>query len=463
MNPSRAEAGSFRDPRGSVYVVDGRVFRTVMPSAAEDFDFVESTGLLERMAAAGRTVAYSRVDPSEIPGLADDAYLLLEHPRLPFISYPYEWSFSALKAAALLHLDIQIEALRVGVALSDATAYNVQFQGPSPIFIDTLSFRRYRDGEFWIGHRQFCEQFLNPLLLRSLLGVSPNNWYRGNLEGIPVADLATLLPWRKKLSWNVFTHVQMQAYFQRSASRGKAGAVSAERQLPLKNFLAMLQGLRNWISGLRPGGRERTVWSHYAGETSYSDDETIRKHAFVKEFIATTRPETVWDIGCNTGDYSKIALAAGARRVIGFDFDEGALDAAFRRAQGEELDLLPLLLDATNPSPDQGWAQAERMGLRERASADAILALALIHHLVIAKNVPLDQALDWLMEFAPSGVVEFVPKGDPMVQELLRLREDIFDRYDEEHFLSCVRSRAEILKSTTVSGSGRLLISYRRR
>ena len=433
-----------------------------MPAAVEDFEFVEGTGLLQRLAEAGQIVGYSKLEAAQAPDLGVGAAHVLEHPALPFISHPYEWCFPALKAAALLHLDVHLEALEVGVTLSDATAYNVQFRGPSPIFVDTLSFRRYQDGEFWTGHRQFCEQFLNPLLMRSLLGVSPAPWYRGSLEGIPVTDLAALLPFRKKLSWNVFTHVQMQAYFQRAATRGKARAVSMDRKLPLQSFRHMLHGLRSWIARLELGGPRRTVWSHYAGETSYSTEETRQKHAFVREFIEAVRPETVWDIGCNTGDYSAIALETGAQRVIGFDFDEGALNVAFQRADRNQLDLLPLLLDASNPTPSQGWAQAERKGLRERANADAVLALALVHHLAISKNVPLTQVLAWLVELAPSGVVEFVPKSDPMVQELLRLREDIFETYDEQHFLSTLQAHAEIIKSMTVSESGRLLVSYRR-
>jgi ribosomal protein L11 methylase PrmA len=225
----------------------------------------------------------------------------------------------------------------------------------------------------------------------------------------------------------------------------------------------MLRGLRSWIARLEPGGPKRTVWSDYAGETSYAPAEAEAKRAFVAGFVSRVRPGTVWDLGCNTGDYSAAALEAGARRVVGFDFDRAAAGRAFERARRESLDFLPLVLDAANPTPSQGWAEAERPGLHARADADALLALALVHHLAIGRNVPLPRVAGWLVDLAPAGVVEFVPKSDPMVGELLRLREDIFDGYDEPQFLSALGERAEILETARVSASGRLLVSFRRR
>ena len=178
------DAGSFRDPAGHVYRVGSRVFRTVSHRAAADYEFVRDAGLLRLWSEKGLIVSAEEVDPVILGDVGAAPCYVLEHPLLPFISYPYEWPFPVLKAAALLHLDLQLLALPEGICLSDASAYNVQFVGVRPIFIDTLSFRRYRDGDFWIGHRQFCEQFLNPLLLRAFLGLPHNAWFRGSLEGV---------------------------------------------------------------------------------------------------------------------------------------------------------------------------------------------------------------------------------------------------------------------------------------
>jgi ribosomal protein L11 methylase PrmA len=433
-----------------------------MPIATDDFEFVRATGFVDELVEEGKLVAESRVDRSLLNGQGDGASFVLEHPRLPFISYPYEWSFAALKAAAIFHLDVQLRALAKNVALTDASAYNVQFDGPNPVFIDNLSFRRYEDGEFWDGHRQFCEQFVNPLLLRSVLGVPHNPWYRGSLEGITAAEMSRILPWSSRFSWNILTNVFMQARLQHSASStDKALETTTKKRLPKVGFEQMLRGLRRWIALMQPGG-DKTDWQDYSTDNSYAQEEDAKKRDVIKAFATKYKPPLLFDLGCNTGDYSAVALWHGAERAIGFDFDHGALDVAFERARRELLNFLPLHLDAVNPSPEQGWLQAERQGLSRRAKGDAVLALALVHHLAISRNVPLDGVLDWITAMAPRGVIEFVTKSDPMVQQLLLLRQDLFDDYTRESFESLLAARARIVDAQTVSSSGRTLYIYER-
>jgi ribosomal protein L11 methylase PrmA len=458
----RAEPGSFRDPSGRIFWLGERVLRTVMPQAVADFDYVESTGIVTALIKKGMLIDQALRPASLLGEAAAGAAYVLEHPKLDFISYPYEWSFRALQSAALLQLDLYLEGLRHGVTLSDATAYNIQFDGARPVFIDRLSFRRYVDGQFWLGHRQFCEQFLNPLLLRSIFGIPHNAWYRGSPAGIGAAELSALLPLRRKLSWRVLTNVVMQGSLQKNKSSDAQRAVSGRVRFPRAAFVRMLTGLRSWVESLRPADRRPTTWQAYSTQHSYRNAEADAKRDFVMRFVRDNRPRTVWDIGCNTGDYSVAALQAGARSVVGFDFDQGALDLAFDRARSERLSFLPLFLDATNPPPDQGWGQGERRGLGARASADAVLALALIHHVAISGNVPLDRVLAWLTSLAPRGVIEFIPKNDPMVVELLRLREDIFPDYNEESFVRSLQQRARIVASETVSASGRKLFAFER-
>ena len=459
------DSGSFRDPSGHVFFADGKVYRCVNEPAIADYEFVESTGLMARLVEKGWCVASIPVDARAFDGLPGSARIVLEHPRISFVSYPYEWPFSALKAAALLHLDVHLEALKNGVTLSDASAYNIQFEGVEPVFIDRLSFVRYRDGEIWTGHRQFCEQFLNPLLLRALVGIPHNAWYRGRLEGISTEDLNRVLPLTKRLSGRVLAHVVLQAGFQKSANKQKSAArveQMKQAKLPLPGLLAMLHKLRAWIARLEPADTGPTVWGDYAQTHSYASHEHEQKHRFVAEFVETVRPRELWDLGCNTGDFSMTALEAGTANTIGFDADQKALDLGFSRSSQEGARFLPLYLDAANPSPDQGWAGQERKGLGRRASAEGLLALAFVHHLAITKNIPLDGLVGWLVSLAPHGVIEFVPKSDPMVQELLRFRQDIFDTYTEDAFLGYVSRRAEIVRTLQVTDSGRKLIWYRR-
>jgi len=455
------DEGSFRDPRGHIYLTADRVFRTVTQKGIDEYSSVKATRLLDKLVARKQLLEFEEIDKNAHGFGQPEVALLLEHPRLPFVSYPYEWGFQQLKSAALLQLDIYVEALRHDVTLTDATAYNIQFIGAQPVFIDHLAFRPYRNGEFWLAHRQFCEQFLNPLLLRAKLGIAHNAWYRGSLEGISTSDLNGLLPFHKKLSWSVFSQVVLQAHFQKATLEKSARtAVSTNKGLPKLSFERLLISMRSWIETLKPLDAEKTVWGDYADDNSYSENAAAQKRRFVEAFVAEIKPDVLWDLGCNTGEYSAAALVSGTKYVVGFDFDLAAIDKAFARAKNEDLTFLPLYLDAANPAPDQGWSQLERKGLSSRANCDSLLALALVHHLAIGKNVPLDAVVQWLIALAPNGVVEFVPKSDPMVQELLRLREDIFDHYDLDHFVKFIGQRADIVQNEQVQDSERRLIRY---
>jgi ribosomal protein L11 methylase PrmA len=457
--------GSFRDPSGSVYQVEGRILRTVNQCFAQDFDFVTSTGLLKNLADDGLLLPIEVVSSDHLKLSGPKPRYVLETPKLPFISFPYEWSFSALQAAALLHVTIHLQALEVGVTLSDASAYNIQFQGVQPVFIDHLSFRPYRPGEIWVGHRQFCEQFLNPLLLRALFGIPHNAWYRGTQEGITTGEIRRLLKWRHYWKWNVLTHVVLQDLFQKTSTKNTKtfqGKSIASASLPLSSFKHMLEKLSDWIAQLKPLNTVKSTWADYDKTCSYSSTETNIKKQFILEFAQKVQPALLWDLGCNTGEYSGAALIGGARYVVGFDFDQGALEASYSRAGERHLPFQALFMDAANPSPNQGWNGQERESFQARASADAVLGLALVHHLAIARNIPLVQVVNWLVSLAPQGVIEFVPKDDPMVQELLSLRQDIFPDYTWENFIALLKEKAAIIKTETISNSGRKLVWFQR-
>lgn len=457
--------GSFRDVAGNVYEVDGRIFRTVNPCACKDFEAVRDSGVVAESIANGFLITSNNVEPGDRPATIPDTPYLIEHERIPYVSYPYEWSFSQLKAAALHHLDFQIFLFERGVTLSDAAAYNIQFYNAKPIFIDLLSLKPYSEGELWLGHRQFCEQFLNPLLIRSLVGIPHNSWYRGALEGIATADLAKIVPLRKRLSWNILSQVILQAKLDKGALRNPVRAIEkakSTKKLSKSAYRGFLFQMRNWIAKLSPSGTANTVWGDYAHTHTYSDEEAVTKKNFIANFAKDTMPDMLIDLGCNTGEYSVAALEGGAGRVIGFDFDQHAVDIAYSRAVENKLSFLPLLLDASNPSPNQGWRQMERQGFNKRTKADAVVALAFVHHLAIAKNVPMDQVIDWIVDIAPHGVIEFVPKSDPTVQTMLALRRDIFDDYTEKSFKAHLERRATILNSQVISNSGRTMYRYHR-
>ena len=457
------DGGSFRDPSGRVYVQRTQVYRSVLPPGKDNYEYVRATGLLPRLSEEGLVIAGHEVGPDVLAAIETPSpppCYVLSHPRLDFISYPYEWPFEALRAAALLQLDIHLAALDAGVTLSDASAYNVQFRGPRPTFIDYLSFRRYHPGDYWTGYRQFCEQYLNPLLLAAYVGIPYHSWYRGSLEGLSASSIAPLLPVRRKMSLRVLLHVVTQAQLHGADTTARARKVST-RPFPLAGFQHMLRSLRRWIAGLSPQSRSGSHWVTYAQDNSYTSDDVSRKRDFVRRFVSAHSPPRLLDVGCNTGEYAQLALTAGARTVVGLESDFDALDAAFARAVQHNLNFLPLHQDLANPSPDQGWNGKERTALRTRCDMDAVLALAVLHHIVIGRNVPLSDAIAWFMTLGRDGVMEFVPKSDPMVRQLLALREDIFADYTEEKFHSLVGQHARIIETLTLD-SGRVLVWYER-
>jgi ribosomal protein L11 methylase PrmA len=459
------DAGSYRDPGSRVLDHDGRVLRTLDTAAAAEFAWLEQAGFLERLIRERWIVATRRADDLREVRRETGSAALLEHERVPFVSYPYEWTFSALERAARHQLDLHRLALAAGATLSDASAYNIQFVDTTPVFIDVASLRRYHDGEYWLAHQQFLNQFLNPLLSTALCGLDFQRLYRGSLEGLPSTALLRMLPLRHRLRPGVFMHAVAPALFQRSAE-GKvasdaAGAV-AQRPFPKAAYLAMLNGLARLVASLRHSRARGAAWADYESTNTYSQAEFEAKRAFVSAYAQATRPRMLLDLGCNTGLYSEIALAAGASRVVGAEQEPATADLAFQRAERSGLRLLPLVIDAADPSPAQGWRGAERRSFFARARFDGMLALAVEHHLAIGRNIPLDQLLDVLVGLAPHGVVEFVPKRDPQVQRLLRLREDVFSEYSEAAFASLLAARSRIVRQQTITATGRRLFWYER-
>ena len=454
------DGASFRDPAGHVHHAGGRVFRTVRPAGLADYRFVRDTGALDPLIESGAVLGAEEVDAGILGAEAPAGGLVFEHPRIPFWSYPYEWPFGALKAAALAHLDIQIGLLGRDVALSDASAYNMQFVGPRPVFTDALSFRRYRNDEHWAGYQQFREQFLNPLLLRAKCGLCFQDCYRGRPEGVTAESVARLANWRRRLSPGMLLHVVAPARLEaRAGDRVRRRAVEARaRGLPRSRYRGLLVHLRNWIAKLRPPDGDATPWSDYARNAPYDGSGLREKRAVVLRFVRSVRPGLLLDLGCNTGDYAALALRAGAAKVVGLDSDHGALEQAFARARRGGLEFLPLYQDCANPSPPQGWNSREHRSLVRRcADVDAVLALALVHHLAIGRNIPLPEIAGWITSLAPRGLVEFVAKDDPAVAGMLALREDIFGDYSLEAFLDSLQTGARIVTRRAVSRSRELI------
>jgi SAM-dependent methyltransferase len=457
------DPGSFRDPSGFVFRRDGVVHRQVNRSFAARWDDLTGSGLLDALHARGLLIPHepASLDAALRPDLA---HAVIRPEPLDFVSYPYEWSFGQLRDAALLTLEVQAASSAAGFTLRDATAYNVQFQHGRPILIDTLSFERAEPGRPWSAYRQFCEQFLAPLALMARRDVRCGLMLREFVDGIPLDLAATLLPGRTKLNPGLLSHVHLHARAQRRyADRSDAGkAAAAGRTMSPLRQRALIDSLRRTVEGLRwePAGTE---WADYADNTSYSDRAASRKDELVRDFLREAPGERVWDLGANTGRFSRIASDLG-RRVVAWDVDPAATERHYRRIRADgTTSILPLVLDLGNPSPGLGWSNAERGSLQDRADADVVLALALVHHLAISRNVPFDRLAEFFAGLAPGLIVEFVPKEDPMVRRLLATREDVFPDYTIEAFRGAFGRRFEIVAEAPIEGVSRSLLRMQRR
>jgi hypothetical protein len=463
MNEASLEAGSFRDRSAHVFHRNGEVLRALSPRGLRNWEALASTAFFERATANGALIPTERLQgPVETDALKDWA-AVLRHERLPFVSYPYEWSFGMLRDAALLQLDLLLGALDAGLTIKDATPYNVQWKGTSPVFIDIGSFEGWPAGEPWVGYRQFCEMFLYPLLLAAYCDVPFQPWLRGSLEGIDAATCKRLLGVRALARPGVFPHVYLQARAQAAYDSTRRDVRDDLRAagFGVELIKANVRRLRRLVAGLRwtPGP---SAWSDYAARTHYPAADAEQKRAFVRDVAMSREWGLVWDLGCNTGSFSRIA-AERAKYVVALDADHVAVERLYQDLKADRNGrILPLVGNVADPSPDLGWRHRERRRLSERGRPDLVLCLALVHHLLIGANIPMDGLLDWLYELGGDLVIEFVTRDDSMVQGLLRNREDQYSDYDQATFERCLSLRFTIAKREALM-EGRRILYYARR
>lgn len=445
-------AGSFRDPSGFLYVRDGVLYRQVNAVYRDAYDLLRESGLYDALVGGGLLVAHEEVAREE--ALAPGAYKVLRPQAVPFVSYPYEWCFSQWKDAARVTLAIQKKALEHGMSLKDASAYNVQFVAGKPVFIDTLSFERYREGEPWVAYRQFCQHFLAPLALMSLRDVRLGQLLRVHVDGVPLDLASTLLPSRTRLRIPLLMHLHLHAGAQRKYADQQVDR--SRRSMSRTALLGLVDSLDGAVRHLHwsPQGTE---WGEYYQDTNYSPAALEHKKSLVAEFLGEIRPRNLWDLGGNVGVFSRIASEMGIP-TVSLDADPAAVEKNYQWCAGRgEKNLLPLVQDFANPSTGLGWANEERMSLQARGPADAAMALALLHHLAIGNNLPLDRIAELLARLCRHLIIEFVPKSDSQVQRLLRNRDDIFDRYTREGFESDFQQFFMIHRSQPVRESERIL------
>ena len=447
MNPESSldlvrASGSYRDPEGFVFFQDNRVFRALTKDGLASYHDFRQSSLCQRLEEEDWITRTWEIDDAASAGAIAAQFPevtgIIEQSRIPFISYPYEWSFDMLKDAALHTLDLLLHSGHYGFTLKDATTYNVQFLGCRPIFIDILSIAKYVPGTPWAGYTQFCQQFLFPLALTAHRGVHFQHFLRSYLEGIPLHVMKPLLGglgWRKA---GMFKHVILQSFFQTGFQADNPALKSSFQTLKfsLDHVTSLIRAMKKVVTQLSSSGPE-SHWAGYSENRSYTAPEIEAKQRFVEKHLQDIQPNSVWDLGCNTGEFSLIARKY-ADLVIAADADPESVNRLYRYCRENRISgILPLVLDVTNPSPGLGWNNVERQGFLNRGKPTVVFMLALLHHLCISHNVPFEYIFNLLLVIeAEYVIVEFVPKSDPMVKKLLANREDVYPWYTQSAFES---------------------------
>lgn len=460
------EAASFRDRSSRVIYRDSEVFRLLDAQALSAWKNFSSTKFASKAMARGDII--QTTEASAMLASTNGSWAgVLQHERLPFVSYPYEWCFGMLKDAALLHLELLLEALEEGLMIKDSSAFNIQFKDCRPVFIDIPSFEKWKPGEPWIAYRQFCEMFLFPLMLGAYKGIEFQPLLRSDLDGISADYCRKLFSARDFLRGGAFSHVYLQAKLQKAFANSNR---SVKRELSASGFHTELikinvRKIRKLISKMEFAAADST-WSEYekvslSNDTYGSEDQRV-KAQFIREVCEWKPREEVWDLGCNTGTYALVA-ADHADRVLAMDADHLAVERLYQNLKNKEIkNVLPLVMNVCNLSPAQGWKGLERKRLEERSQPSLVLALALIHHVVISANVPMVQLIEWLASLEADLVIEFATREDPMVQRLLLNKEDNYCDYAQDYLEQTLKRFFSIESVKPLNAGQRLLFACRR-
>ena len=442
---------SYRDPSGFVFQLDGVYYRQVNRSYSSDFELLLQSGLYSTLTQKGLLVPHSEID-DDLTG-HPERYKILLPEQLPVVSYPDEWSPSQLRTAALLTLQMLRIGLDHGMILKDATPLNIQFHKGKAVFIDTLSFEKYDPAKPWVAYRQFCECFLYPLYLNHYLSTGTHRLSAAYPAGIPADTTAALLPWKSRLRLGVWLHVGLPARVRKDLSPAGRQPVFDKTKL-----LHLTGHLGDTLENLSTVEGDPSHWKGYYQDSILGPAYLAAKEQVFRTFIADIGFGSVLDLGANDGYFSKI-LAEKAVAVVAADSDWHCVDSLYQyMLQHPEHPILPLCVDIADPTPARGFANAERSSFTDRMPSDLVVALALIHHLVLGRNIPLNRIAAYFCLLTRHWLIlEFVPLNDEKARELIRNKTGAHHHYDLSSFESIFRPYFSIAKHATIPGTERVL------
>ncbi len=450
------------------------MLRLVSEAAGSDVRSFLTSRAAAKLLAEGRVVSSRVLTSDEGAAISREttfpAALVLEHDRVPFPSYPYEWPPEMVYQAGRLTLDIAELLLPEAIGLKDATPYNILFRGPRPVFVDILSFeRRDPHDATWLPYAQFVRTFVLPLLANKHFGIPLRQVFLANREGLEPEDVYRLCGVLRRLLPPFLTLVALPTWLGASR-RDEDPSIYVPKRAKTPEQAAfilrhVLSHLRRLLSAAVPRASARSAWSGYATEETRTVDQLNPKLAFVEAVLEEFRPAAVLDLGCNTGYASTLAARAGAR-VVAVDYDPVSVGRAWREAMAEKLDVLPLVMDVTRPSPSIGWRNGECLAFLQRVVGqfDAVLMLALIHHMLVTERIPLEEIIDFAADVTTNvAVIEYVPPEDALFRRLTRGRERLFEELNVDVFEATCLRRFDILRSGPVGNTARRLYLLQRR
>ena len=457
--------GSFRDPSGRLFLFRDRALRVVnSQGAAALLDFL-ATDTGEYLTASRRLVTTNVLDEETdslsflIPEIETQLHsggdqTLLEHERVPVQSFPYEWPAEMLHAAGALTLDLADAALTENYLLKDATPYNVLFVDWRPVFVDVLSFER-RDPRdpTWLPFNQFVQTFLLPLLVNKHYGLRLDQLLTLNRDGIEPSQVARLSGRLQKLSPLFLSLVSIPHWLNKQQPLPDDAVYEPKKTGdPLRaRFILQqqLKRLRRQLAKVAPDADATSDWSEYMTPNKYFSLEYLKaKESFVVQTLTEIKPRRVLDVGCNTGYFSALVARSGAN-VVAIDQDPEVVGALWRRAASENLTILPLVVNLARPTPAIGWRNEECPSFldRTRGVFDTVLMLAVLHHMLVVEQIPLEAILELVAQLTSEYLlIEFVTPEDPMFRRLVRGRAELFAHVNRELFESTARSWFEIVR-----------------
>lgn len=446
------ENSSFRDNKTSVFHFKNKIFRRIDIKENLDFKkFLESNFYKKNASKIVKTKILSKNEKKEYNIVEDNNFEWLEHEKIEKLIYPYEQTFDQLKASAILFLDLYIDAIKNSYDIIDASAFNIQFNNSDPIFIDLGSFIELKKESKINWYKQFCENYLAPLLIKSKVKINFNDIYKGDIEGINLKLASKILPLSSWFNFGILINIHLQSYLNSRVSSSTTKKIKSKKILSTKQKILVASNLKKMILKLKSS--KKSYWSNYSKINSYNDKTLNKKKELVSNFVKKEKIISLMDLGCNDGFFSDLCFSSGVNNITGVDYDLDSLNNAYLKFKDQKKNFFAIYQNFSNPSPGIGWNSKERKSFSERYEKkfDGVICLAFIHHICVGNNVPIELFIDYLTKFSDNILLEFVKKEDLMVKNLSENKDSVLKFYNLEIFKKNISKKYKIISENEVS------------